>query len=567
MTTPAVHPESLAATPEVPLGVKAELGKLTRAQKEKLLQRLREAEAEALEKEERAKAADPFWFYDPSTGHIPPEARAFLERHLKPEDIPPVLPGQLDIHKSEAPIRGASGGNQSGKTLSCCIEAFIKTTGEVPPSLENVYPKTLRLPKDQFSNPQKVRVVAKDWENGALLNVIPTYKQWVPREFLPEGRWDKGYKAEEATLILSRNGRPTGYIEFMSNAQMAGSFQGPPRDKVIYDEEPFMTVYKENLMRFTTRGSLDVMFGMTPTEGITWVYDLVNSGQDAGGNRVDWYKLVSVTNKKANLAILDQIVQDLTYEEKLMRLLGEFVSISGLVYGRIFSRKLHVIPPFSAACNCGLTTGEHLRTCPWYRFTVYRGFDPHLVTPTACVWLAVDRLGIHYVLDSWFEEADTEIVKAGVAKRSVGMRTAFSVADSAADSDIEAFGGFNIFQRLAKGANKIKNLRLASKGPGSIRSGVDEIKKLLRIHPILGRPMLYFCDTPGNRLLIKAMETMQRHAGAQEDKKGPQDKILESKHHLHAALRYLFTQKIRWRDPYEAPPVDEPHYLEEEIYA
>lgn len=543
----------------------AEIGQMSVKDKLALLEKIKEAELEAIEKEKAAIAADPFWFYEPSTGHIGPQSKDFLLRHLKPEDIPPVFPGQIDVHKSTAPIRGAAGGNQSGKTTAGAIEAFIQATGEVPPSLKDVYPKE-RL-ANNIKTPQKIRVTAKDWENGFLLNVLPTYQYWCPKEYLKNGRWQDSYMAEKATLILQKNGLLYGTIEFMSNAQNVTSFQGPPRDKMIYDEEPKREIYKENLMRFITRKNLDVLFCTTPTEGLTWVWDMVNSGEDESGRRVEWFCLPSVSNKLSNIQILEQIVQDLTYEEKKMRLLGEFVSLSGLVYGKCFSRKLHVIDPFPVACNCGTQTLDHSSNCPWNHFIVYRGLDPHLVTPTACVWLAVDRFENYYVVDSWFEEAETDRVKLGIAKRSQGMRLGWSVVDSASDSDIQAFGGHNIYEKLKRGDHRIKNLRLASKGQGSIRSGVDEIKTFLQLHHLTRRPRLFFFNTPNNRLLIKAMETMERQTGLQEDKRGPQDKILESKHHLHAAMRYIFTQKVKWRDPNESFAFEEPDYEREEVYA
>lgn len=529
----------------------------------RLLKEIEEYKKAAFNKVEELKTADPFWFYEPSTGEIPPKNLEFLRRHLKPEDIPQRLDGQLDVHLSTAPIRGASGGNQAGKTAACCVEAFIKATGEVPDSMKSTYPKS-RLPT-RF--PQHIRVVGKDWQNGILLNVLPTYQRWVPKEYLKEGRWDKSYSAERATLYLQKKGQLVGTIEFMSNAQDVTSFQGPPRDMVIYDEEPRKDIYKENLLRFTTRDKLDILFGMTPTEGLTWIYeDLINKGKDTNGNRVEWFKIPSVTNKRANLRVLDEIMADLSYEEKKMRILGEFISLSGLVYGRTFSRKIHLIDPFDVRCNCNGET-VHDDQCPHSKFYVLRGIDPHLVTPTAVVWLALDRWGNKYVVDSWFECTDIEAVKRGIKQRSEGMRLGWSVVDSAADSNIEAFGGLNIFKKLTSGENKIRSLRLAVKGQGSIKTGVDEIKQALNINPHTSKPTLFVMNTPGNSLLANAFETMERDRYANEDKRGQKDRILESKYHNHAALRYLFMQKLSWRDVAE-PQIDQtPDYQLEEIYS
>lgn len=453
--------------------------------------------------------------------------------------------------------------HNSGKTTSGCIEAFITATGCVPKKLEGIFPKE-RIPT---TFPQYVRVIGKDWTNGILLNVIPTYQKWVPREFLRGGRWDKSYNSERATLYLEKAGKLFGTIEFMSNAQDVTSFQGPPRDMMVYDEEPRKDIYKENLLRFTTRDRLNILFCMTPTEGLTWVHDeLVAKDADEEGNRVDVFRIASVCNKKANIRVLNEIVKDLTYDEKKMRLLGEFISLSGLVYGRTFNNQVHIIPSFDVACNCGMET-QHWPDCPYNKYVVYRGIDPHLVTPAAVVWVAVDRFENVYVVKSMFEETDIDPLKKKVALESKGMRLSWSVVDSAADSNIEAFGGLNIFKKLRTGEDKIRALRLAVKGQGSIKTGVDEIRQYLAINEATKKPRLFVMDNPSNKLLINAFATMERDSGHNEDKRGMRDKILESKHHLHAALRYLFMQKLRWRDPNEPEVADAPSYQEEEIFA
>lgn len=529
----------------------------------KMLDEIDAYQKAAAETARQLQEADPFWFYDPSTGDVPKANYDFLLRHLKPEDVPAKLTGQLDAHLSRAPIRFISGGNQGGKTVAGAIEAFISTTGCVPKKLEGIFPQE-RIPT-KF--PQFVRVIGKDWTNGILLNVIPTYQKWVPREFLRNGRWDKSYNSERATLYLEKAGKLYGTIEFMSNAQDVTSFQGPPRDMMIYDEEPRKDIYKENLLRFTTRDKLNILFCMTPTEGLTWIHDdLVAKEADDSGNRVEVFRIASVCNKMANIKVLDEIVKDLTYEEKKMRILGEFISLSGLVYGRTFNTKLHLIDPFSVSCNCG-GVSSHSTDCPYTKYVVYRGIDPHLVTPAAVVWVAVDRFENVYVVKSMFEETDIEQLKNCVEKESTGMRLGWSVVDSAADSSIEAFGGLNIFKKLTTGKNRIKALRLAVKGQGSIKTGVDEIKQHLSINETTKAPRLFVMNDPSNKLLVNAFATMERDSGHSEDKRGLRDKILESKHHLHAALRYLFMQKLKWRDVNEGEHSDIPEYEAEEIFS
>jgi len=421
--------------------------------------------------------------------------------------------------------------HNSGKSVSGALESFIAVTGEVPNSLRDVYPKE----KLDVPRPFHVRVVGEDYVNGLLKNVIPKYREWCPREYLIDGSWEKSFSSEQSILRLGKKGELFGTIEFMSNKQSVGSFQGPPRGMVVYDEEPLYEIYKENLMRFTTAGRVRILFEMTPTKGMTWVNDEILGKQDIDGNSIECFKMSSVTNRYANLKVLEDIVAGLgSYEEVKMRLLGEFVSLSGRVY-KHFSRSLHVIDPFPI-------TDEYM---------VLTGMDPHQTTPTAVVFVAIDRENIPYVVDSyWGDKArDIEEVKADVSAITKRWRMGWSVVDQSSDVRIEAFGGLNIFDTLRRSPNRMRGLRKSIKYPGSIDAGVEEIKRRLKVDEKTGKPNFFIFDTPNNRMLINSMLTLERDVALNEEKKGQKDKILEGKHHFHAAMRYVFQFPIRYVAP------------------
>lgn len=510
-----------------------DVSKLSAQERAKLLEEVRELVAEQERVINEAKKADPFWWYEPTDGTVTPDGMDLLKEYLREEDVPQgKLDGQLDYHLSTAPIRGASGGNQSGKSLSGAIDCFIDGLGILPESMKDVYPKE-KLPTEF---PRYFRYVTVD-HTTFLNTVIPTFQYWVPREYLIDGTWDKSYREEgkdgQRVLRLGKNGKLMCAIEFMTNEMKVQKFQGPPRHKVIYDEEPKQDIHKENLLRFTTSSRLDMSFNFTPTNGLTWATDLFDAGADEKGNKVELFKFCSVCNPKANVATLRTILDEITdYNEIKMRLLGEFISLSGLVYGRLFNKNIHVIPPFAANRK---------------DYLVILGLDPHLVTPTAAVFLAIDREGNKYVLDSYMEEADTEKVKADICGMFLNndWRWGWSVADRSSDTSIIAFGGKNIYKELSRHPNAIKALRTSEKFEGSIKAGVDEIKRSLKLND-MGRPSLFICDTPGNRPLIQSFRTMERDTFANEDAKGKKDKIKEGKHHCHAALRYIFQYPLNW---------------------
>lgn len=523
----------------------------------------REREKAALEeyievleaKHEELKASDPFWFFEPSTGEIPEKRLEFIKKYLKPEDIPQRLDGQIDIFLSEASIVGGSGGNQSGKSTAGAISGYIKSTGEIPRAFEKYkdHPAIavdIERAKRKFIRGRVVGVDFKQLSN----TVLPAWKQWVPREYLKNGRWTDSFSSQHNTLTLYRKREPCATIEFMTNQQDVESFQGPPLDWLKYDEEPRQDIHKENLMRFTTAERLDIGFYWTPTKGLSWATDLFLEDEDKHGRKIELFKLCSVTNKCANIEVLSEILNEVeSYDELKMRLLGEAISLSGLVYGRLFDRQIHVIDPFY----------EKLTYDEQRNYLCLSGWDPHTNTPAAGVFILFDREGNAYVDFCYFKSVDTEDLKRDFTEivKERNYRMGWSVADKSSDSTNVMFSGRNIFKEISRGKNCIPSLRTSIKFEGSIRSGVDEIKKRLKLQEGTKKPRLCIVKRPENKVLINSFRTLERDTYANEDVKGPKDRIREGRHHLHAALRYVFQFPVNWyAEVYSAP---EPQYFDE----
>lgn len=482
--------------------------------------------------------SDPFYGFVPSDGRIPAERMEFLKRWLKEEDIPQRLDGQDDVLMSQASMVGAGGGNQSGKSTVGAIRGYIKSTGELPNSLEQWADTFARDIERAKRRRVRGRVVCVDFKT--LSNtVIPTWRQWVPRGYLKKGQWSESFSSQHNTLTLYRGSKPCADIEFMTNNQDVDSFQGPPLDWLIYDEEPRHDIHKENLMRFTTADRLDIGFFWTPTHGLSWATELFMGETDQD---IDLFKLCSVTNDKANLEVLEEILGGLeTYDERKMRLLGEFISLSGLVYGNLYDKNIHVIEPFPIN---------------WKEYVVYRGLDPHLVKPTTCVEVAVDREDNEYACGLYQRAVDTEEIKADLAARANdrNYRLGPTRCDRSADSTIKALGDRNIFRELQTGENAIPALFRSEKFEGSIKAGVDTIKRLMKVNENTGKPKFFIFDIPEMKPLIHAFRTLERDSYTNEDIKGQRDKIREGPHDAHAATRYIHQYPVRWMPPIEDVP-------------
>lgn len=519
---------------------------LTSEERTQALAQLMELEKTLLIQQEELKQADPFYWYEPSRGDLTPEARAFLGEFLRPEDIPQKCDSQLDAHLCTAETIANFGGNQGGKTTWLVIEALIHCTHEIPHSMKDIYPVD-KLPQESM------RYYRLEGESDQQLDdvLIPKMRYWVPRDFLLGRSWESSWSAKARTLTLTKHGRDVAKIQFNAFTQDVSKLQGKKLTGVGYDEQPPKSHREENLLRMTTAKRLHERFAMTPTSGITWVKDDV---LDKQGPKVRAFKMASVINKYVNFDVLRSIMEKITsYDVKRMRLLGEFISLSGLIYGSLFNRDLHMIDAFPVGCNCDEheRTGTHHHKCAYKKYMVVRGGDVHTVTPPAFVEVAIDAMDNWYVCGVYNPKhcPDIEILKEDLTQRAEDRkyRIRGTIVDRSLDYDIQAAAGLNLYKKLTRGKNKLRPCYKSEKFSGSILVGVDELKQRMKIDPLTKLPRIFFFRTPEVEALVNDVETLERDTYIDEDRKGQKDQILEGKKHRHAALRYITQRKWHWR--------------------
>lgn len=541
------------------------LEKMSEAELVKMANEVGEVIGDLSAKVEQAKKHDPFWFYEPSTGILPPAGLELLKKYLKPEDIPLQLDGQVHVHASKASIVGVAGGNQSSKTTTGTINDLIASCGVLPPSLVGIAEH--RLPKRERSD---CRVVCEDYRHGVLNHNLPNLQHWVPREWLIDGQWAASWseKKQALTLVDPQKKQVCGTIEYMTNEQGVDTFQGPPKHRIRYDEEPRENIFDENMLRFVTGDRVDVEFDMTPTHGMSWVYDRLFREERSAGSDIEWFKLCTATNPKANLAVVDEICSKIKdYQTLKMRLLGEWISLSGLIYGKYFSRRTHVIAPekfglepgqyLTCRCKHVLNGGGHVvpaRTwhepnCPYMEWMVVMGLDPHETKPTAALILAMNRNGTRVVDRCYLGDKTIPEVRKDLKDILWWYRYNQTRCDPHCDTNRTAYPtqNHNIWDMLSRGTDAIPRIHKADAFPGSILSGVDIIKQILLLNDRLGIPDLVIMDRPENQQLITSMRTLQRESWSNEEVKGPKDAVQEGKHDHHACLRYAVGAKVRWR--------------------
>lgn len=530
------------------------MGIIAKPAKQELLEKLKIEEAKLAVLIEQDKKENPFWYWKPNDGVITEDGRDLLKRYLREDDIPAKADSQLDRILCISEIVGTSGGNRASKTDVETIDGVIKLIGELPSSLKQ-YEKHFE-PILKRSREKVVRGRVTGVDNKQLHRVvIPMWQKYIPKSYLRGNDWDKSYSKEFDILTVYRNNKPCGAVEFLTNEQAVKSTQGNELDFAKFDEEPDRDKWKETLMRFGTSAGLDISIAWTPTEGLTWATDLFHNGvmdDEKIDKPMSLFKLTPVTNPYVNketlIKIMDEFAKVSSYDEMKMRLLGEAISLSGLVYGGLFDYRTHVIKPFF----------EDLPDKKKKDYLCIIGLDPHAVTATAIVFALIDRENNVYIDRCYFRQCDTEELKRDFWEivTDNNYRVGWSVADKSSDSSIIAFGGRNIFKELQmpsyqpRGSDNnaawivkykgIPSLRPSVKFEGSIKAGIDIIKRKLKDKTI------FIVNRPENMELIKSFRTLERDTYNNSDKHGEKDRINEGRHHLHAAMRYIFQFPVNY---------------------
>jgi phage terminase large subunit-like protein len=493
------------------------LTNLSNEQKLVLLEEIQKKKEELKKELKKVRKHDPYWFYQPSkTGDLPPEAKAFAEKWLYKEDVPTTWVGMDSAIRSTARIVGVFGGNRAGKTVLNAIMTHAKVTGDLPQSMIGLFP--------DVKTPKAWPVFGRVYGSSAPVIeevLVPKFKEWMPKKYWHKDGWERTYNKQDKIIRYYKNGDEfIGHVKFISGEQDVEKTQGVDLAFAHFDEEPSHEFYEEALARFGTT-VLDIAFFMTPTNGMSWTYDLLVDNQDPN---VECFKISSLTNQYIDFNSLELIVsQQDSYEKRKMRLLGEHVSLSGLIYSgeNAYQKSIHLVKPFKM---------------DWSEHIVYRGLDMHLAKEAACVEIAVVPDGRKFVVGVYYKKGTTDDVKADLAKRAVERkyRLGWTRYDKSLDYEIRTLGDVNIMQMFRQPPNPIPALIPSEKYKGSIEAGVDQIKQDLR------DKKLFFFDIPEMQLLIKNIQTLEREKGINEDKKGVRDKIAEGKKDLHAAMRYAF---------------------------
>ncbi len=280
------------------------------------------------------------------------------------------------------------GGNQSGKTTWAVENNWIQAVDEeiLPPHYK---------PLKKFKPPFFCRVFTPDLQDTMQV-VQDKFKELCPEQQMEGGSWDKAYSTEKRIARL-KNG---SYFQFMSYEQELKKVGSATLHRIHFDEEPPLKFFEEGLPRLMRHGG-DMIFSMTPLEGLSWAYEKLWLASGGNDNLEEW-EFVNEDNGKAcivvdmddNPYLNEQNKKDTLDEYDLStrkaRKEGRFVHFAGLIYSE-WREELHVAHPFEFGYDNDKPFKDR-------NANIILGIDPGM-RYTGLVWTAVDETNRLFAFD------------------------------------------------------------------------------------------------------------------------------------------------------------------------
>lgn len=306
---------------------------------------------------------------------------------------------QKKFHFSDAKIRLFVGGNRSGKTTASVIESIWLCLG-IHPNHKRKIPVKGKLYADSFPM--------------LMDTFFPKFKQWLHPKNLDE---KKPYVYNNTGHLIGINFANGSSLRFGSYDQEERKSEGSDWDFVGFDEPPSRSLYIANL-----RGTIDrkglIWFTCTPLSEL-WMYEeLYLPGLTGDKDRIETFQCSSYDNPHVDAVDVAFLEQELTEEERKVRIYGHFPKIQGVVIDTYESHESDIDP---------FTIDEN--------YVVYEGLDPHPSKPNCALWKAVDRDGNRFVcrelkFDGGIYDWGQEIARVREEFRKNGCRVVESVIDT-----------------------------------------------------------------------------------------------------------------------------------------
>jgi hypothetical protein len=380
------------------------------------------------------------------------------------------------------------------------------------------------------SNPVKIRITGEDWTHSIGQTIVPELKKWAP-----EGQYSTRKNSQGIEFLWDWNNGAAS-LELMTHDQDMKLFESwigdgwwadepPPHPiwsamsrglfmrngKVLMPTTPLREAWILDELVLAGRPDVAVIDGLNlwdnpllydhdmkvltdagvPESAATEFFDISIEKGSAAAKRhlTDEISKIEqgVIETEATVGEIYKVLQierfaaDIPDEERRTRLFGEFKSLIGRVL-KEYSPDIHDITPFKVPTDWPVTVL----------------LDFHLNKPHAVSFFAVDKKGIHYIIDELWINAKIEDVGDEIIRRkeTKGWRIQTASIDPLSKGDTSylknRFGDVKDSYTILK--NKLAPYGiLLEVGSKDKKSGIDNIRTMLR--GVNGLPSLYNFNT------------------------------------------------------------------------
>lgn len=317
-------------------------------------------------------------------------------------------------------------------------------------------------------------------------------------------------------------------------------FQGSGIAGFHADEEIPEAIYNESMMRLMKGFELWFLASMTPVDGLPWIKEKIVDTEEIG-QLESWRTLIrgSLFDNLQNLpeGEADRILQKFPEgsAERRVRVYGEHVSKTGLIYPE-FDIDTHIVDDFKPWAS-----GERWRQV----WTLYRALDIGYRNPTACLFIAVNKDGEHFVFQEYYEaELKLDQHARNILAMSGKHPFRLTVVDPAASATDPHTGTSSLDFLTQHGL-------ICVPGNNDVVHGIAAVSEMLRVGKS-GRPRLFFCRGCANTIREIRTYRWQDQGRSQVGRLDPREKPMKRNDHAMDTVRYAAMANFTfWDDELE----------------
>jgi len=413
------------------------------------------------------------------------------------------------LMKCEEKIILLNTGNQAGKNDTIARHYVSRLLGQHPVESKNMRPNTsiriLRFCAETLPN-------EPDGAGEVRNTVYPAFKKRLPPGMIKK---DITMRKPVMTLYDPQGGAEI-YAEFVSYGQQVQSQAGVQRWSCYLDEQSSLSFYHEQIPRLMAANG-DIVIGLTPTEGLSWVYEEVYERASVIYNSpyIRWYmktvhkkpvpEVERFIGRNTGIAVIRAATDDNPtfikeqVDEKMMMFDGYDYEVRR--YGIFFAISGQVYKEFDARMNSGDQFGHVISRNKYFQDGIphdwnhARGIDFHPHVNWACGWIALSPQNEAFIYQEYNPSPDRNVtseIMREVAIRSGEHRFSTNLVDPLAEVQ-QANTGLTPLHDMNRAFSEYRKQRLCSGGfwetwDTKNERGYDIIKERLRNARICGRP-------------------------------------------------------------------------------